>query len=239
MKSNILVGIPTLNESGNIEFLVESLLSCPFEIDILVVDDGSTDGSEAFLQKLQNDGVVYLIDRGSRLGVGSAHKEMISYACQNDYEFLLTMDADGTHSVEDLTKLLKFQSMFDLLIGSRFMKGGDLIGWPIYRQVTTWTAHILNRIATGRNIDCTSGFRLYSLKRRDFLPLTQNFANDYSFFYQTAYWSIQNNVDIQQVPVSLKNRSKGSSKMGVSNGWRLGLQMTKDSLKLLSIRIFL
>jgi len=204
---------------------------------MLIVDDCSSDGSEVFLRSMAEDRKLTLISRSLRSGVGSAHKQMIAYAQIQQYDFLLTMDADGTHRVEDISKFFQSEFQFDILIGSRFMSGAELIGWHKLRELTTKIAHFINGIATGQKIDCTSGFRLYNLRKRDFSVFIGKFADDYRFFYQSTYWSIRNGYRIEQIPVSLRERGEGKSKMGVRYGWKLSLQMTVDSLLLFCKRI--
>ena len=157
-----LIGIPTLNEGGNIQELLQSLHNeLPRETKILVVDDSSTDGSAEYLFEQASLGRINLLSRPPNLGIGSAHKAIISFAAENRFDILASMDADGTHSVYDLNRLLSElnTSTNDLIIGSRFADGGELKDWPKGRRLTSKLANFVTKTAIGRDLDCTSGLR--------------------------------------------------------------------------------
>lgn len=228
----ILVGIPTLNEYGNIQTLVTSILKeISFNLDILVVDDGSTDGTKDYLVREAELGHLKLVQRLHQLGVGSAHKRIINYAYQHNYPILATLDADGTHSVSDLRRVLLelINSKEEMVIGARFMDGGQLKNWPIHRRVTTKIAHLLTNTATGRTFDCTSGLRAYRTSYTLIQETEKTEYDDYRFFYKSVFNFIRVGMRINQIPVTLESRNLGSSKMNLKKTFTLAKSLITDS----------
>jgi len=229
----ILVGIPTLNEYGNIQNLVTSILNeLSFKVDILVVDDGSTDGTAEYLVKQAGLGKIQLVQRLHQLGVGSAHKHIIDFAHKNDYSVLATLDADGTHSVIDLKKVILelLNSQEELIIGSRFLDGGHLRNWPIHRRIATKIAHVLTRVATEKPFDCTSGLRAYRISQTLFNVIEKIEYDDYRFFYRSVFHFIRIGIRINEIPVTLESRYLGSSKMNPRKTYALAKSMFMDSI---------
>lgn len=233
-----LIGIPTLNEGGNIQELLQSLYNeLPRETKILVVDDSSTDGSAEYLFEQASLGRINLLSRPPNLGIGSAHKAIISFAAENRFEILASMDADGTHSVYDLNRLLSElnTSTNDLIIGSRFADGGELKDWPKGRRLTSKLANFVTKTAIGRDLDCTSGLRAYRLQTALINSLLSVPYNDYRFFYRSIFTLGGGKVEISEIPVTLNPRKLGNSKMSTQKKLTLASSMILDALKHYSI----
>ena len=179
------------------------------------MDDSSTDGSAEYLFEQASLGRINLLSRPPNLGIGSAHKAIISVAAKNRFDILASMDADGTHSVYDLNRLLSGlnTSTNDLIIGSRFVDGGQLRDWPKGRRLTSKLANFVTRTATGRGLDCTSGLRAYRLHMALINALLSVPYNDYCFFYRSIFTLVGNKVEINEIPVTLNPRQLGNSKM--------------------------
>jgi dolichol-phosphate mannosyltransferase len=221
-----LIFLPTLNESGNIATILQKISACPEFTDILIIDDGSTDGTreEIFELNIPN---LSLINRLSRKGIGSAHADAIQYALLQDYDFLITLDADGTHRVSDARSVFELALGYDVVIGSRFHSKNSLVEWSYFRQFLTRAAHLTTQIGLGIKHDCSSGLRCYNLTRRKFECLRNLDADGYDFFFKSAYMLSRNGYSILDLAVTLEARQQGESKMdlfsALSSIWKLFL----------------
>jgi len=183
---------------------------------ILVVDDGSNDGSREYLRNLQHHSKqIDLILRPARLGIGSAHLAGIKYATSKGYTYLITMDADLTHRTEDAKLLFRDLENSDIVIGSRYLKDSKIEDWSNLRLIMTCLGHITTKIFFGTNIDMSSGLRGYKLKSIDLDLLEKNCPSNYDFFFVSILLFIHMNLNISSVPAVLNNRSFGKSKMSI------------------------
>jgi dolichol-phosphate mannosyltransferase len=226
----ILVGIPILNELGNIEPLIPELLDLDDRISILIIDDSPISSELKIMEGDFPKDRFFFRHRSKRLGVGSAHQEIISFGTSNDFDCVVTMDGDGTHSSRDIPKLIQAIKYSDLVIGSRFISGGDLRDWTFIRRLTTNTAHIITKFATHTSLDCTSGIRAYNLKNTDYEKLLKELPSDYRFFYSSTFRLLAHNLEIQQVPVILESRNLGKSKMSLKLATKLIISLFFGSL---------
>lgn len=226
----ILVGIPILNELGNIEPLISELLDLHDGISLLIVDDSPISSELKIMEGDFPRNRFFFRHRSKRMGVGSAHQEIISFGISKDFDCVVTMDGDGTHSSRDIPKLLQAVKYSDLVIGSRFVNGGDLRNWTFIRRITTNTAHMITKFATHTSLDCTSGIRAYNLKTRDYEKLLKELPSDYRFFYSSTFRLLAHNLEIQQVPVILESRNLGKSKMGLKLAIKLIVSLFFGSL---------
>ena len=146
-KNNNLTFIPTYNEKNNIVKLVDIILSLKdFDTDIFIIDDNSPDNTYGYVKNYySNNKKVYIINRGRKKGLGSAHKEGIEYAKKNNYKILITLDSDFTHDPNDFYKFLKFAKTYDIVIGNRFVLKESLSDWNIYRKAATNGGHLLTK----------------------------------------------------------------------------------------------
>ena len=204
--------LPTLNEKANLEHLLPSILEIQEISIVIIVDDNSTDGSKEYFEELQ-DGRVIVINRPSRLGIGSAHLDGLIKAKAMGADLIITMDADGTHRIEDLKKLLEMRGDRDLVIGSRYEEGGEILGWGLFRYVLTKVGHLATSVFFNSDLDMSSGMRAYKASAIPFDSLQINCDSDYSFFFVSLLVYRNKKLRITQVPIELNNRISGKSKM--------------------------
>lgn len=226
----ILVGIPILNEIGNVEPLICELLALDIRISLFIVDDSPISSETKIMEREFPKERFFFRHRSKRMGVGSAHQEIILFGSSNHFDYVVTMDGDGTHSSRDIPKLLKAIQYSDLVIGSRFMNGGDLRDWTLSRRLSTKTAHVITKLATRTSLDCTSGIRAYNLKTTNYEKLLRKLPSDYRFFYSSTFRLLANNIKIRQVPVILESRNLGKSKMNLGLATKLILSLFFGSL---------
>jgi dolichol-phosphate mannosyltransferase len=221
MTNRTLVLIPTYNERDNVEWLFQGLQSLKLPFDILFVDDNSPDGTGKLLDELASQHPqVKVLHREGKAGIGSAHKFGIKYSYEQNYELLITMDADLTHSPKDIPKLLAQAEKYDAVVGSRYMQENSLEGWNLLRKFLTKTGNFLTTYLLGLKQDATGAFRLYRL---DVLPseLFESIQSDgYSFFFESLHLIHQSRFKINEVPISLPPRTYGSSKMSYRDAFK-------------------
>ena len=209
-----LVIIPTYNEAQSLEITVIKLLETVPNVDVLIVDDGSPDGTATLAKKLVLDQPrVSLLERSSKQGLGPAYLAGFNYGFENSYQFIVEMDADGSHRSEDLLTMLQQANHFDLVIGSRWIKGGGVRNWSLARQLISRFGNSYAKFMLGTKIsDMTSGFRVY---RADFLKqlVSREVASaGYSFQVELAYRASQLG-SVSEVPITFVERNLGKSKM--------------------------
>lgn len=214
---DIWIVIPTYNESANIKKLLGCLfVVCP-QIKILVVDDNSPDKTaglvESLMKKYSN---LHLLRRAGKLGLGSAYRDGFRYALARQAEVIGEMDADFSHKPEDLLKLLSaIEAGADVVIGSRKVKGGQIIGWNWSRKLMSWGAMTTARVVLGlKTKDVTAGFRLYTKNALSKMSWGQIKSDGYAWQEEMIYLCEQANLKIQEVPVIFEDRKFGSSKLG-------------------------
>lgn len=206
--------MPTYNEAYSLSETVIQLLGTVKEVDVLIVDDNSPDGTAGIAMKLaETSPRVRVLNRASKLGLGPAYLEGFQYALANKYQLIVEMDADGSHRADDLNKILEAAQDADLVIGSRWMSGGAVNNWPLSRRLLSRGGNVFARMMLGTQIqDMTSGFRAY---RADFLeklialPLS---SKGYSFQVELAYRANQEGK-VVEVPITFVEREEGKSKM--------------------------
>ena len=210
----ILVFTATYNEAENVESLVTDVFEYLPESDVLVVDDASPDGTGRILNELsQNQKRLRVIHRPKKLGLGTAHKLAMKYAISNEYDVLVTMDADYSHHPKYLPTLVKLMSQNDFVIGSRFISGGGL-SYGILRRTLSTTANIMARNVLKIPLkECTTSFRGFkvSLLKKMKLDLIQ--SEGYSFFVESIFYLIQQTKKINEFPIYFYDRKSGSSKI--------------------------
>lgn len=214
MKRTIVV-IPTYNENDNILKLYNSLAKLKIKINILFVDDNSTDGTKEKILLLSKKPNVYFIFRKKKLGIGSAHKDAFIWCYKKKYNFIITMDGDGTHKAEYIKVMLKYKNRFDMIITSRFIKKNSLKDWPKFRIILTKLRFYLINIMLGICLDSSGAFRLINtknIKKNDLLLAKQN---GYSYFWESLFILYNKNFKILEIPIILPYRKEGSSKMKI------------------------
>ena len=210
-----IVITPTYNESKNILTLINRIKDNVNDIDILVIDDNSPDGTSDIVAKFaesRND--IYLITRDGKLGLGTAYIEGFKWAIQNHYDIVIQMDADLSHDPKDLPRMLQAIKDYDLVIGSRYIDGVNVINWPMSRLLLSYFANIYSRIVTGLPIyDSTGGFKCYSINVLKNMPYKFIKSEGYSFQIETTFYSWINKYNIKEIPIIFTDRTIGESKM--------------------------
>lgn len=216
LSTRALVIVPTYNECENIERLVTRLRSLPDDIHVLVVDDGSPDGTGQIVEALAAaDAGVHVLHRPGKLGLGTAYKAGFAYGLERDYGFLCTMDADFSHEPESLPALLALAaSGVDLVVGSRYVPGGRVVGWPWPRKLISYVANQMAHTVLGVTVrDCTAGFRCYRRPVLETIDLDAIFSSGYSFLIEMAFYCQNAGFRAGEVPITFVNRTEGASKI--------------------------
>ncbi len=225
--------MPTFNEAGNINHAVEELFIHNANVDLLIVDDDSPDGTGQLADQLEHTNIrVKVMHRKEKQGLGAAYIAGFNYAFDSNYDYVVEMDADGSHRAEDLPKLLAVCGQHDLVIGSRYVKGGQTQNWPLHRQWLSRGGNLYAKIMLGTKLnDMTAGFRVFSvpfLKRMDLATIN---ARGYSFQIEMAYRTIQLGGRTAEVPIVFIEREIGESKMSGDIVSEALLLMTNFGLK--------
>jgi dolichol-phosphate mannosyltransferase len=213
-----VVIIPTYNEIENIERILRNVFALQRPFDILVLDDGSPDGTGAMVKQMQEEyaGRLHLIERSGKQGLGTAYIKGFQWALERDYDFIFEMDADFSHNPNDLMRLYNAcaKDGFDMSIGSRYITGVNVVNWPMGRVLLSWGASRYVRIITGMNIhDTTAGFVCYKRKVLEEIDLKKIKFVGYAFQIEMKYKAYLCNFKIKEVPVVFTDRTKGQSKM--------------------------
>lgn len=213
-----LVIIPTYNEKENIEAIIKAVLSQPTAFDVLIVDDGSPDGTATIVKKLQETfpGKLHLIERNGKLGLGTAYITGFQWALKNGYEYICEMDADFSHDPNDLNRLYEacVKEGAQLAIGSRYKSGVNVVNWPIGRVLMSYFASVYVRLITGMNImDTTAGFKCYHRKVLETIKLDKIKLKGYGFQIEMKFSTWKYGFKIVEVPIIFTERKQGTSKM--------------------------
>lgn len=216
-KKSVII-IPTYNEAENIEKMVSALLNEYKDLSLLIIDDGSPDGTANLVKKMQ---VTYpnlhLIERGKKLGIGTAYITGFKWALKNGFDFIFEMDCDFSHSPQDIPRLLEAAQSSDLVIGSRYIDGISIVNWPMKRLLLSYCASIYTRFLTGINIkDTTGGFKCFTKKALESLAFDKIISNGYSFQLEVNYKIWAKGLKIKEVPIIFYERRNGQSKMDKS-----------------------
>ena len=209
-----LLIIPTLNEKKNITTLFKKIRKIDHKIDILFIDDNSTDGTkEEILYLRKRNKSIYYIFRPRKLGIGSAHKDGLKFAYKKKYKIILTMDADGTHNPKYIKNLIKYSTKYDLISTNRFEKKDSLIEWPVHRRFLTKIRFYLINIHLNINYDSSGAYRCYNAKNIKLNDVLSAQNDGYSFFWESLYLLNKKKYSIKEIPIYLPYRKVGSSKM--------------------------
>ncbi|MDM1295736.1 polyprenol monophosphomannose synthase [Sphingobacterium sp. N143] len=217
-----LVIIPTYNEKENIEKIIRTVFSLSYAFDILIVDDGSPDGTADIVKGLQRDefqGRLFLEERRGKLGLGTAYIHGFKWALtMSHYQYIFEMDADFSHNPADLIRLRQAcVDGADMSIGSRYIKGVNVVNWPMSRVLMSYFASVYVRLITGINIqDATAGFVCFTRDVLQTIPLDKIKFVGYAFQIEMKFTAIQYGFDVVEVPIIFTDRTEGTSKMSTS-----------------------
>ena len=216
-----LVIIPTYNEIENIAKITGAVLDIDGRYDILVIDDGSPDGTGEEVKRLQSiyPERLHLIERSGKLGLGTAYVTGFKWALEHAYDYIFEMDADFSHNPDDLPRLLRpvAEGRADMSVGSRYCDGINVVNWPISRILISYCASIYVRTVLGFRIyDSTAGFVCYSRKVLESIDLDAVKMKGYGFQIELKYTARKLGFRIEEVPVVFVNRKEGTSKMSGS-----------------------
>jgi dolichol-phosphate mannosyltransferase len=213
---NTLIFVPTYNEADNVETLVEGVFKLGLDVDLMICDDASPDGTGAIVERLRaRHPRLHAMHRTGKLGVGSAHLEGIAWAYDHGYDQLVTMDCDGTHATEDIPRLLAAAADADVVTGSRFLDADSLPGWTLYRRSMTQLGHVVTERLLGLENDATGAFRVYRLDRLPRAAFSLVTERGYAFFLQSLFILRENGARIVDVATKLPARTYGHSKMSL------------------------
>lgn len=218
MSKRYLVCIPTYNERENIERILQRLFAANSNIEALVIDDNSPDGTSKIVKDLQqNNSKLHLLVNPTKAGLGGAYRAGFRWAIKNGFDFVVEMDADGSHQPEQLPALMLKTSHHDLVIGSRWTSGGSVVNWPFSRKVLSLGGNFYVRTVLGIKIkDATAGFRIYSVAALDQLSMLKSNSQGYIFQVDGTYRAVAKNLRVCEVPIEFVEREVGVSKMSRS-----------------------
>ena len=216
-----LVIIPTYNEIENIEKIIAAVSDIEGDYHILVIDDGSPDGTADAVRSIQKQcqDRIFLIERSGKLGLGTAYVAGFKWALEHDYDYIFEMDADFSHNPADLPRLLAacVEGGADMSVGSRYCDGINVVNWPMGRIMISYCASIYVRTVLGfRIFDSTAGFVCYSRKVLETIDLDAVRMKGYGFQIELKYTAHKLGFKIAEVPVVFVNRKEGTSKMSGS-----------------------
>ncbi|RZS97965.1 polyprenol monophosphomannose synthase [Cecembia calidifontis] len=218
MEKEKLVIIPTFNEKENMEDMVRAIMGLEGDFELLVIDDNSPDGTAEIVKRLQKEFPerLHLIQRTGKLGLGTAYIEGFRYGLMNGYQFIFEMDADFSHNPQDLIRLYKAcaEEGYDLAIGSRYIKGVNVVNWPMGRVLMSFFASKYVQFITGMPIkDATAGFKCYHRRVLQAINLEKIRFIGYAFQIEMKFTAWKLGFKIIEVPIIFTDRTKGTSKM--------------------------
>jgi len=219
IQSDSIVIIPTYNEKENIEKIIRAVFNLDKVFHILVIDDGSPDGTADIvkgLMAIEFGDRLFIIERSGKLGLGTAYIAGFHWALAKEYEYVFEMDADFSHDPKDLPRLYTacHDEGYDLSIGSRYVSGVNVVNWPMSRVLMSYFASMYVRLVTGFHVhDTTAGFKCYRRRVLASIPLDQVRFKGYAFQIEMKYTAYKMGFRIKEVPVVFVNRREGVSKM--------------------------
>ena len=217
MNDSVII-IPTYNEKENIERMIDTLMALEHGFDVLVVDDGSPDGTAAIVKRAmaRYPGRVHIIERSGKLGLGTAYVTGFKWALEKGYEYIFEMDADFSHDPKDVPALYEAcaKEGYDLSVGSRYITGVNVVNWPMGRVLMSYFASKYVRLITRLPVcDTTAGFNCYRRKVLETIDLDSIRFKGYAFQIEMKFTTHQCGFKIKEVPVIFVNRALGTSKM--------------------------
>lgn len=213
-----IILIPTYNEIENIEKIIRKVFSLPEPFHILVIDDGSPDGTAHKVKELQNEFTdqLFILERNGKQGLGKAYIAGFKWSIERKYDFIFEMDADFSHNPDDLIQLYHAckNNGADVSVGSRYVKGGKVVNWPFNRIFISYGASVYVRLITWMPVkDCTAGFVCYKREVLEAIDLDNIKFIGYAFQIEMKYTAWRKGFKIKEVPITFVDRTEGVSKM--------------------------
>jgi len=212
----ILIVIPTFNEAGNIGNLIEQIFALGIaDLNILVVDDNSPDGTARVVEEVaRRDPRVSLIVREQKMGLGTAYVVGFKFALQKSYEVIFEMDADLSHDPKEIPNFLEKIDGYQVVIGSRYIRGVNVVNWPLSRLLLSYFANVYARLITGLPIrDCTSGYKCFRRDVLEGIDLDKIHSDGYAFQIEMNFKAWTRGYKLCEIPIIFVDRQTGSSKM--------------------------
>lgn len=231
MQADVLVVVPTYNEAENIRLIAEAVRG--HDLRLLVVDDGSPDGTGEIADELAaNDDAIDVLHRNSKQGLGPAYAAGFDWGLDHGADILCEMDADFSHNPDDLPRLVEaITDGADLAIGSRYVPGGGVENWPWHRRWLSRGGNLYARFMLGTRVnDMTAGFRAFRADALRELDFSGCEASGYGFQVEMAWSASRTGLDVREVPITFKDRTRGTSKMGAGIALEAMLLVTKWGL---------
>ena len=217
MKTDSLVLIPTYNEKENIEKIIRKVFSLATPFHVLIIDDGSPDGTADIVKNLQKEFPenLFIEERKGKLGLGTAYIHGFNWALKHAYDFIFEMDADFSHNPKDLPQLREAcLNGADVAIGSRYIKGVNVVNWPMGRVLMSYFASVYVRMVTGIAIqDATAGFKCYRKEVLKTIQLNKIKFVGYAFQIEMKFTAIKHGFNVVEIPIIFTDRTEGTSKM--------------------------
>ena len=236
----VLVIIPTYNEIDNVDMIVGRVRAAVPSVEILVADDNSPDGTGRRADEIAaDDPAVHVLHRPGKEGLGAAYVAGFSWAAEHGYDAVVEMDADGSHAPEELPKLLDALRTADMVLGSRWVRGGTVVNWPAHRFLLSRGANLYTRLALGMPIkDATGGYRAYRMPVLEKIDVNAVASQGYCFQVDLAWRAYRDGFRLVEVPIRFADREHGTSKMSSSVVrealWRVTVWGTRSRLRALS-----
>ncbi|WP_462265344.1 polyprenol monophosphomannose synthase [Mucilaginibacter sp.] len=212
-----IVIIPTYNEKENIERMIRSVLTLPHDFHILIVDDGSPDGTASIVKSLQTEynGRLFIEERSGKLGLGTAYIHGFKWSIRHQYDYIYEMDADFSHNPNDLLRMRQAcADGADVAVGSRYITGVNVVNWPMGRVIMSYYASVYVRLITGEDVrDFTAGFMCYKRRVLQTVNLDKIKFVGYAFQIEMKYTAIKHGFKLIEVPIIFTDRTEGASKM--------------------------
>ncbi len=213
-----LVIIPTYNEKENISKMISKVFSLPEPFEMLVIDDGSPDGTAAIVKERQKEfpGTLHLLERAGKQGLGTAYLTGFRWGLENGFDYICEMDCDFSHNPDDLVRLYQaaVEGDCDVVVGSRYVKGVNVVNWPMSRLLMSYFASVYVRTVTRMPLrDATAGFVCYSRRALETIDLDAIRMKGYGFQIEMKYTAWKLNAKVTEVPIIFTERTFGASKM--------------------------
>ena len=214
----VLVIVPTYNERDNVESIIERIVESVPDANVLIVDDGSPDGTGKIANELAaTDTRIHVLHRTAKAGLGAAYIAGFGWGLERDYDVLVEMDADGSHAPEQLPLLLGALGGADLVLGSRWVSGGTVVNWPKSRELISRSGNLYTRVALGISLrDATGGYRAYRRAVLEGIDYRDVASQGYCFQVDLAWRASRAGFRVVEVPITFADRERGESKMSGS-----------------------